>query len=123
MPGAERLRPSRGDGEKNKISRRNVGDGDPDGRFPGNGKASVRQRRTSPLRQIKLENAVIAALLLSGDLPCRRKFTAMALTVVETQRVDAEPPADRDGQTGRGIRAAAQQNDGIFLKIIHSRFS
>src|SRR5262249_35092906 len=65
------------------------------------------------LAQVETHDSVIHRAQRLRGLRRTVEFDAVALTVIDRQRVTIEPPAPRHGQRRRAVQSTAQQNNGL----------
>jgi uncharacterized integral membrane protein (TIGR00697 family) len=112
----EHLRPRQRVGEKDRVARRHVGDGDAAANLVG--RAVFRQRdvggerRAAEDAKVDDEDLVARGAERSRDARRRVDLGSVPLAVVERQRVRLESALARDGQCRGRVDAAAQEHDG-----------
>src|SRR5437867_9459454 len=117
--GFEDLGPGQREGKKNRIARRDIGDGNLPAhllrRAPLWDRDIAGQSGMSELAQIEAYDPVLDGPETGGHPRGAFELDAVPLAVVERERVAVETVAPRQSQTSRGIQASAQQTHGLHL--------
>src|SRR5450759_1645481 len=111
---APRLGKGEGEGEEERVSRGHVRHGDP--RLPErllrNADRAVRQRRTAERAEGRdRDHAVRGNAVVPRESARRLQLDAVALAVVEGERVDGPAPARRERETRRRVETAGEEHD------------
>ena len=91
----EHLGPGEREGEEHRVARRHVGDRNAGARRLRHGDRAIGQRRAAERAEIDAQDAVLARAERRGDLRRGVELGAMALAVVEAERVAVETVAAR----------------------------
>ena len=140
IPSIQHLGPSEGKRKKDRVSGRDVGDGDfvfielGEGVVFGNGDIAVGERRISECSEIDGRYVMLDGPHGMGDTAGGFEFKAVALPIGKTQGVGCEALFFGDGETRRRVEATAEENDGFgsiggrhnlrlsFLEVAHETF-
>jgi len=113
---AQRLRPREREGEEDGVPRRHVGDRDLlrhrlRRAVLGYGDV-VGQGGAAEGAEVEGDDDVAGDAERGGHAAGRLELGRVALAILEGEGEDVEPLGAREGERGRGIHAAAQQDDG-----------